>query len=341
MKARGIVGWALWVGIVVLGQGWDGRAEEGWAEALFTEHGHDFGPVPRGAKVRHGFVLTNRYAETISILDVRASCGCTSGRASASVVPPGGSAVIEAEMDTRNFVGPKATTLTVTMVTANGRHGEARLAVSSNILSDIVLNPGSIDFGAVARGQTARQVLTIDRYGAPAWTIERMIATSHLSQYIDASLVETLRTPQAVGYQLTVSLKPDAPAGPIREEIRIVTNDRESPVVPVLVTAMVRGALTASPSLLAMGRVSSAQGVQGRFLIRGTKPFAIKSIEGEGDGFQVASTDPSRKALHIVTVSYKPELGTTRGDLRRTFRVVTDLPGEPALELNATLHVDP
>jgi hypothetical protein len=42
-----------------------------------------------------------------------------------------------------------------------------------------------------------------------------------------------------------------------------------------------------------------------------------------------------------LTLSYNPEEGTTRGDLRRTFRVVTDLPGEPPLELTATLSVSP
>ena len=81
--------------------------------ALFRETGHDFGPVPRGAKLRHPFVLTNRLAEPITILDIRASCGCTTGRAGASTVAPGQTAVVEAEMDTRNFVGPKATALFV------------------------------------------------------------------------------------------------------------------------------------------------------------------------------------------------------------------------------------
>ena len=43
----------------------------------------------------------------------------------------------------------------------------------------------------------------------------------------------------------------------------------------------------------------------------------------------------------MVTVAYKPEEGNTRGDLRRVFRVHTDLPGEPPLDLTATLHIDP
>lgn len=315
-------------------------AGETWADALFQEHAHDFGAVPRGAVVRHPFVLTNRYAESLSIVDVRASCGCTSGRASASVVPPGGQAVIEARMDTRNFVGEKATTLTVTLLTASGRQGEARLAVRSNILSDIVLNPGTLDFGAVNRGQTPRQVLTVDRIGQPGWKVERMVATTRLSQFIDAQIVP-VASPRGQSYRLTVSIRPDAPSGAVREEIRILTNDPESPVIPVLVRAEVRGALAASPSLLSLGRASSASGVSGRFLVRGNQPFSISRIEGAGDGFQVKADDAgARKPLHIVTVTFQPSETDTRGDLRRTFQVFTDLPGEPPLELNAAVSAE-
>src|SRR3954447_10210617 len=192
-----------------------------WADSLFAEKGHDFGPVPRGGKVRHDFVMTNRLNEPITIANVRASCGCTSGKAGASLVPPGQSAVVEAEMDTRNFVGPKATTLYVSLVTASGREAEVSLAVSSNILSDIVLNPGSVDFGNIVRGQTPTQVLTIDRIGLPNWRAERMISASRV---LNATLTQTSRKGSEVGYSLSVSLKPDAPAGTVRDEIKILTN---------------------------------------------------------------------------------------------------------------------
>ena len=71
-------------------------------------------------------------------------------------------------MDTRNFVGPKATTLYVSLVTAGGQEAEARLGISATILSDIVLNPGTIDFGAVARGQAP----SADAHDRPRRTVE-------------------------------------------------------------------------------------------------------------------------------------------------------------------------
>ena len=51
--------------------------------------------------------------------------------------------------------------------------------------------------------------------------------------------------------------------------------------------------------------------------------------------------DPNKSTAHILVVSYRPDEGKTRGDLRRVFRVVTDLPGEPALEVTATCHAEP
>jgi hypothetical protein len=309
-----------------------------WAEGLFTEKAHDFGPVPRGGKFRHEFLLTNRMSEPLQVLNVRASCGCTTGRAAISQLAPGQSTVVEAEMDTRNFVGTKSTVLYVTLVNAAGQESEARLGISANILSDVVLNPGSIDFGAVTHGQSPTQVLTIERVGLANWRVERMVSSCRA---VSGQLVETSRKDQNVQYTLTVALKPDAPSGVVRDEIRLLTNDPETASIPIPVTALIRGDLAASPSTLALGRVTSAGGAQGRFLVRASKPFSIVSVEGNGDGFSMAPPDPIKATAHILTVTYKPEEGRSRGDIRRTFRVVTDLPGEPSLDLVAGCHVEP
>jgi hypothetical protein len=332
-KRTAVLGGMVWLAVAV---GSAGAAN--WADGLFSEKSYDFGPVPRGGKLRHDFILTNRLTEPITILNVRASCGCTTGRATASRLGPGQSARIEAEMDTRNFVGHKSTTLFVTLVTAGGQESEARLGLASEILSDIVLNPGAIDFGTVISGQKAEQVLTIDRLGDSKWKVERMISASRV---LSGQLVETTRNESSVQYKLTLSLRPDAPAGLVREEIRILTNDPETPNIPIAVSATIRSDLSATPSTLALGRVSSAGGAQGRFLVRASKPFSIVAVEGSGDGFTIAPSDPSKTTSHVLAVSYRPADGRSRGELRHVFRVITDLPGEPPLELTVTGRVDP
>jgi hypothetical protein len=205
-----------------------------------------------------------------------------------------------------------------------------------------VINPGSVDLGVVARGQTPGQVVTVERVGAPTWQVSRMIASEAFCKIVDAKLEQSYRNGQGVGYNLTVTLRADAPAGLVRDEIRLVTNDPQNPAVPVLVTAQVRGSLTAAPSQLNLGAVVSAAGANGRYIVRAARPFTITRIEGQGDGFSVAvPSDPSPKAMHVLTLSYRPEQGSMRGDLRRTFQVYTDLAGEPPLTLTATARVAP
>ena len=143
------------------------------------------------------------------------------------------------------------------------------------------------------KGQARSQVLTIDRIGAPGWRFERMVSASRV---LSAQLAETRRNAKGdVSYTLTVGIKPDAPAGPLRDEIRLLSNDRETPSIPVMVTAWVRGDLTAAPRSSAWARPIRRPAKQGRFIVRASRPFAINSIEGAGDGFSMAPPDGTRK----------------------------------------------
>ncbi len=138
--------WSVLTSWLLIGIGAVSVHAASWSDGLFPQNRHDFGMVPRGVKVKHDFLLVNRLAEPITILNLRPSCGCTSGQASASTVGPGQTAVIEAQMDTRNFVGLKSTILYVSLITASGREAEVGLGVTSHILSDVVLNPGADRF---------------------------------------------------------------------------------------------------------------------------------------------------------------------------------------------------
>lgn len=334
-----MLAWVIGLGLIAACGGTaTPEPDSGWPELLFHERTHDFGAVPRGATVRHAFTLINRLNEPLTIVNLRASCGCTSGRASVSTIPPGGRALIEAAMDTTNFVNKKNTTLFVSLVSASGKQEEIGLGISVQILSDVVLNPGTIDFGTISRGQEVTRTLTVDHMASIAWKAEKMVSSSKV---IDAWLDETLRDPRGVQYRLTVRLKPDVPAGLIRDEIRILTNDPESRVIPVLVTGQVLGGLSATPPILAMGRIPNNGQARGRYLVKGSKPFQIASIEGQGNGFSIEEVEAGSKPIHVLNVTYQTGPNTTLGDVRHVFRILTDLPGEAPLELVATLRVDP
>ena len=74
--------WTVVASWLLIGIGAGSARAAAWTDALFPENRHDFGMVPRGVKVKHDFLLVNRLAEPITILNLRPSCGCTSGRTS-------------------------------------------------------------------------------------------------------------------------------------------------------------------------------------------------------------------------------------------------------------------
>ena len=45
--------------------------------------------------------------------------------------------------------------------------------------------------------------------------------------------------------------------------------------------------------------------------------------------------------MHVLTVTYNPKTSNIRGDLRRSFKVVTDLEDEAPIEMQAALRVEP
>ncbi len=319
----------LWTGVSKAGEGT-------WADSLFSERSHDFGNVPRGAKVRYKFALTNNTQTPITILNLHVSCGCTSGTASDAVIAPGKSGFVEAQMDTRNFVGRKATTLYVTM--HNGyEQAEIALGVASTILSDIVLNPGGIDFGAIVRGQSPTLSLTIDRVGRDDWKIVKMVSASKV---LNATLAETQRVNGMVSYRLDVSIKPDAPSGTVRDEIQFLTNDTESKGFPVLVTAQIQGTITATPNMISLAAPASgsAPAAVGRYIVRSPKPFKVTGFDGAGDGFSLTVDNADAKPLHVITVRLKTEDGKAIANPTRTFKIHTDLAGEGPAVVMATVQ---
>jgi len=70
----------------------------------------------------------------------------------------------------------------------------------------------------------------------------------------EASVRELYRRPGQIGYQVKVTLKADAPAGPLKNFVYLKTNDPNAALVPILVEASVQSPLTVVPPLLNLGR---------------------------------------------------------------------------------------
>ncbi len=292
---------------------------EDWATEMFQTTAHDFGPVARGAKAEFEFLLSNIYVEDVHIAAVRSSCGCTDARIKHPTLKTHEKGAIVATFNTQAFLGRKGATLTVTF--DKPFHAQVQLHVRGYIRNDVLLEPGSVEFGGVEQGTAADKVISISHTGRNDWKIlDVKIANPHIS----AELEETGRDGGRVSYQLSVHLAKDAPPGYFKDHLMLLTNDRHSSEVPILVEGQMHSAVTVSPASLFMGVVEPGQKVTKQLVVRGNKPFRVLSVSCDQGCLEFGtSADQKPKSVHLIPVTFIA--GKESGKVVRTIRIVTDL----------------
>ena len=213
-SAIGLCGWCF----VALSS--PSLAQDNWGAKMFDRLEVDFGAVAKGAEVKQYVKLRNLYQEDIRITSAQTSCACF--RASvvdnATVIPSGKTAVIELGINTLNYQKKRDATLTVHLLEPiRGSSAEVRVPLKAYIRVDVVCTPGAVNFGTVDVGAGARQqVVKIAYAGRNDWKIQSVKSTN---PNISTELKETARGNNLVHYDLYVDLKPDTPAGVIREPV--------------------------------------------------------------------------------------------------------------------------
>ncbi len=325
--------WLTLAGSSVLGQQ--------WAKGMFDHTSHDFGTVAKGAKVEHRFVIENIYQEDVHILSVTSSCGCTRPTITKRMLKTWEKAEIVAKIDTRGYYGRKDATLTVVLdVPALDLQSrpEVRLQVHTYIRSDIVVQPGSVQFGSVTHGTAAERRLTISYAGRPDWRIQK-VESNH--PHLEAQVVRSdSTTPRQVTYELVVKLKDDAPVGYIRDHLILVTNDRRARVsrVPIAVEGVVVSAVTVHPSPLLLGVVSAGGTVTRQLVVKGEKAFRIRHACCVDKRFK-CTVPEKEQSLHLIPVTFTA--GETTGKVSAKIRIETDLAAGEVLVVPVHVQVMP
>lgn len=290
-----------------------------WAEKMFKQLDHDFGTVARGADTVYRFEVTNLYKQDIHLTNVRSSCGCTSPTIENPVIKTHEKAYIVARFNTRTHVGQKGATLTVSV----GPHpyvAEVQLHVHGNIRSDVVFNPGAIEFGEVNEGEAKEQTVAVDFAGRTSWEI---VDVTNDNDNFEVELKETQRGNGRVSYNLLVRLKGNMPVGHVKDQLTVVTNDArpESRRIPLFVSGHVRPEFSVTPSRLVLGNVPAGAHVTRKLVVRGKDPFKILDVTCGEDCFAF-ETDSESKALHFVEVTMRA--GESPANLQTPIRIVTD-----------------
>lgn len=286
---------AAFVAFLVGGQ--QALAQE-WASKMFDSLRHDFGTVARGAECVHRFTFTNLYKEDVHVAAVRSSCGCTTPEITKRTLKSWETSEIVAIYNTRAFLGSRSAVLTV--VIDQPFPAEVQLHVTGYIRSDVVLNPGSIKFGNVRRGEVAERPIDIDYAGRADW---RIVDVRTTNPHLEAQLLEKRRETGLVSYQMIVRLTKEAPIGYLNEQLQVITNDTRLQQFPIDVEGKVESEVTVSPSPLFLGVLKPGQKATKKLVVRSKEPFKIASASCDEASFQITVPEAA-KAIHLLDVTF-------------------------------------
>lgn len=301
-----------------------------WARDMFEETSHDFGVVPRGAKTEFEFKLTNKYKEVVHVASVRTSCRCTIPRIGKNDLKTYEKGSIIAEFKTSDFVGARSAVITV--VFDRPYYAELQLLVKGNIRSDILPEPGEIQFGDVDLGTEKLTDVKISYLGTAKWEIQDVQSKNeHLAVKLNPS---KSAASGKVEYVMDVRLKDDAPAGEFTDEIVLVTNEAQSNRVTLPVRANIIPPLHLQG--LQLGTIKVGDKRSERLLIKAKAPFKIEKIECSDARFQFKPSEDA-KAAHLIPFEFTCD--GTEGSFRQTVIVYTDLKDSPKAEASITGNV--
>jgi len=311
---------------------------QAWAEKMFGgKTSHDFGFVARGAKVEHAFTVENIYEEDIHIESVKSSCSCTTPELKKNTLKTWEKVDILAKIDTTGYHSRKDVTLTVKF--GHPFPAEVRLQIHVYIRSDVVVQPGSVQFGRVAQGAGARRKLTLSHKGYPGQVPWQVLRVETKNPHLAARAYKAGEAPgNQVTYELYVWLRDSAPVGYLRDQVVLVTNDAKPSAarVPIAVEAVVAPAVSVSPSPLSLGVVNAAGNTAGRLVVRGKKPFKITDVKCDDARFRCAAGEKAG-TVHLVSVAFTAD--DTPGKVTAKVLITTDETGEKPLEVPVYVQV--
>jgi len=266
---------------------------------MFDQRTIDFGVVARGSDAIARVKITNLYKQPVHITDVRTTCGCSAGKPTKTSLESLEEGFIEVTMDTRKFTRRKDSNVIITFDAP--LHAEVRIPITAYIRTDVVFDPGSVAFGAVELGKEATRKIRLQYAGRDDWHVKEIRSRS---ESVVAKAVELTRGGGRVEYDIVVRLAPDAPVGPVREQLTVITDDQNSPQVPLLVEANVEADVMVTPAIVSLGVMKPGEAKQFNVVIKGKHPFQIDKIECDSEAGLFKVRLPQNAAqVHVLPMT--------------------------------------
>jgi hypothetical protein len=272
-----------------------------------TEPVIDAGHVRIGPPLARRFAFTNTASETLTITDVRSSCGCMAPALAKRIYAPGERGELTVEVNTLSQpAGPHHWAFTL-QYRCGDATGEQSFELTADLMQEIQIVPAAIAFRG--DGPLSARISIHDPRPKP-----------FAIRSVDASMPGL--TAIVNGYGVEVRVRDDCPHGRYAATVTIATDDPDYSEIklPVTIDRKPKRAVIASPN-----RVTVVPGGTAlvQILCPGGDPIEIESIEPSISGLpsRWAAGPGNRATVRIGVDRAKWDGGSRDGEVRVRLKV--------------------
>ncbi|MGB2906169.1 MAG: DUF1573 domain-containing protein [Candidatus Aminicenantaceae bacterium] len=206
----------------------------------FKEKKWDFGKAQQGKVLTHVFSFQNTGNATLSIANVRTSCGCAAALISNREIQPGKSGEIKVTFNTKGYEGNQTKYIYVDSNDPKEPKAELTVQVAIDVppRPRIELDRYSIDLGLILESEGIQTQAKLSNPGERELTVEFSHKDAEF-KINDKAVSAPLKI--AAGKEVTVTMKimPRRNAGLVREYVLLRTNDPMRPNLSLYVSGYI------------------------------------------------------------------------------------------------------
>jgi uncharacterized protein DUF1573 len=299
---------------------------------VFEQMDYDFGTVFAGEKVERHYNFKNDGKGTLTISNVKGSCGCTVAQASKNSLAPGETADVKAVFDSTGRSGQQDKTITVT--SNDPKNPQVVLKLHGLVREEIWTDPPQIQLGQLRRGQkipdAKLKVLTLKSQPVKIEEISASKPEIHVDKQPYDNATDT-------GFDVTVSF-PDWKAwiNPTRpnylaEWVNVKTDSAKTPTKKIMIYGQILEDITCEPKFLSFQPIKKGEESEKALVITGSPQikFHVTKVDKQTAGIETTLKTLEDGSKYELAVKVTKEVAI--GRFRDTLTITTDYPDQESI----------
>jgi hypothetical protein len=291
---------------------------------------HEYGEVAKGDKLDWTFVIKNTGASDLQVIAARPGCGCTVADFD-KVVKPGQTGKVTAHVDTTNFTGPIAKT--VTLETNDPSSPSSTLTIHAIVKPYVEAYPAGFVRFMQLQGDVGTQSVTLYSEENEPFEVKEIQTPgdwvkASFHKLDEAERVPNVGKPGQNQYRVDITVGgPDAKIGPMADKLKIITNSKHSPEYPISITGVIRPTYRVEPTALNFGEVAPSDAAATRSVLlhsndlKTPEQFMVTKVESDNPSITTAFKPLAQKGDFEVTLQVAKD--AKPGDIDGTVKIYT------------------